>query len=356
MNKVVKRTLQIGIPVVVIGALLVPRLNLFSGSSTAAPLGGQRGAQGTLPVSGVVAQLTRSSNAHILNGEFYPNEVVDLVSETAGKVVKINFNDGDRVKKGDLLVKVDDADLQVQLQRALYQKQLTEKKLERQRLLYDRESVSLESLQELETEYDVLCTDIALLQVKIDRTEIRAPFGGKMGFRQISPGAYLQPSTPVATLTDDSVLLLEFYLPEKYLPEALIGKKFTFHHESVSEPIEVEVYAIDPMVDTSTRTYLIRGRYVNRLNLLPGMFLSGELIWGNDEYIPIPTQSLVPEMDGQRAWVVRGGRAALVPVTIGGRTNTHVEVLTGIGAGDTVLTTGLMQVREGMALQVTLQP
>ena len=213
MNKIVKRVLQVGTPLVVVGVLLIPRVGVYPTSSSASSLPPARGGGGALPVTGIVARLSKAVDRYPVNGELYPNQVVELVSETVGRVVRVNFNDGDRVKRGDLLLKVDDADLQAQLTRSMYQKQLLEVKLERQQELLNRESVSLESYQELETEYNILLADIELLQVKIDRTEIRAPFDGQIGFRHVSEGSHVQQSTPVATLTDNSVLRVEFYLP-----------------------------------------------------------------------------------------------------------------------------------------------
>lgn len=352
MNKITKRVLQAGIPLVAVGALLAPRLD-FSPSSPVSPAGGGRG--GALPVTGIVAQLSRAVDRYPVNGELYPNQVVELVSETVGKVVTINFSDGDRVKRGDLLLKVDDSDLQAQMTRSAYQKRLLEAKLERQRMLLNRESVSLESYEELETEYNILLADMELLQVRINRTEIHAPFDGQIGFRHVSEGSHVQQNTPIATLTDNSVLRIEFYLPEQYWNTLSAGKQVTFHARGVEEDIVAEIYSIDPQADAATRKVLVRGRYANRANLLAGLFLDGEISFSDEEFIMIPTEAVVPEMEGKRLWVVRGGKAASVPIEIESRDNRNVEVVSGIHAGDTVLINGLMQLREGGAVDVRLQ-
>lgn len=355
MNKIVKRTLQIGVPLVIAGALLIPRLNLFSGASSPDSSPNRRGAsQGALPVTGIVARSSVTPTPYLLSGTFYPNEEIELVSETVGKVVAINFDDGDRVKKGDLLVKVDDSDLQAQLQRALHQKELQEEKLKRQQLLLGRESVSYESFQEVETDYNVLLADIELLRVKIARTEIRAPFDGQMGFRYISIGSYVQPSTKIATLTDNSYLKLEFSLPEKYQTRQLLGRQFTFYTDAEQEPVEVEIYAVSPQLN-DILAISVRGRYKNTAGLLPGSFLNAELTWDDEEYILVPTEAVVPEMEGQRVWIAKNGKAKSVPIQSAGRSSTDVEVTSGISVGDTVLVNGLMQLREGMAVNVSLR-
>jgi membrane fusion protein (multidrug efflux system) len=354
MNRIVKRVLQVGTPLIVVGVLLAPRVGLFPTSSSASPAVAPRGG-GVLPVTGIVARLSKAVDRYPVNGELYPNQVVELVSETVGKVVKVNFNDGDRARKGDLLLKVDDSDLQAQLARSTYQKRLLEVKLERQKELLNRESVSLESYQELETEYNILLADIELLQVKINRTEIRAPFDGQIGFRHVSEGSYVQQSTPIATLTDNSVLRIEFYLPEQYWNTLSPGKRVTFHARGIEQEIVAEIYSIDPQADAATRKVLVRGRYVNKANLLAGLFLDGEIVFSDEEFIMVPTEAVVPEMEGKRLWIVKNGQATRVPIEIESRDNRNVEVTTGIQVGDTVLTSGLMQLREGGAVAVKLQ-
>jgi len=259
------------------------------------------------------------------------------------------------VKKGTLLVKVDDSDLQAQLARAEFQKELLAAKLERQRILLKRESISVEEFQQLETEYNMNLADIELLKVKIARTEIRAPFDGRMGFRFVSEGSYLQPSTKVSTIVDNSYLKIEFSIPEKYIDLPLVGRKLTFQPSGMEHQIEAEVYAVDPQADVATHTINLRARYRNTKNLVAGMFVKGELMTAeNLKYILVPTEAVVPEMDGKRLWVVKNKKATSVPVQTDSRDSQFVEVTSGIQVGDTVLTGGLMQLREGMIVNVKL--
>ncbi|KIO43966.1 MULTISPECIES: efflux RND transporter periplasmic adaptor subunit [Sanguibacteroides] len=355
MNKRVKRVLQIGIPVVIVLLILVPRLNDSFTKRQRSGQGRRGMSQGILPVSGCVAGLSMSNNGIMANGTLLPNEEVELVSETAGKVDKIYFNDGDHVKKGKLLLKVDDSDLKAQLERAEFEKKLLEDKLERQRILLKRESVSYESFQQMETEYNMLLADIELLKVKIARTEIRAPFDGKMGFRYVSEGSYVQPSTRVSSLVDNSVLKIEFSIPEKYINVPLIGKKIKFRTEGIEKDIIAEIYAVDPQADIQTHMITLRARYRNTANLVAGMFVKGELMTeSNRTFMMIPSEAVVPEMNGKRLWVVKEGKALSVPVETESRDSRYVEVISGIQPGDTVLTGGLMQLQNGMRVSVSL--
>ena len=126
----------------------------------------------------------------------------------------------------------------------------------------------------------------------------------------------------------------------------------TFHARGIDEDIVAEVCSIDPQADAATRKVLVRGRYENRAGLLSGLFLEGEIVFSDEEFIRVPTEAVVPEMAGKRVWMVRNGRAASVPIEIESRDNKDVEVIAGIQVGDTVLTTGLMQLREGAAVNV----
>ena len=349
MNKGLKRVLQIGIPVVIVGAIVIPRLDFSSDKETSTPTTAPKAAnRGALPVSGIVASMSTSGNGIPVTGLLVANEEVELVSETAGKVVKIAFEEG-------TLVKVDDSDLQAQLARAEFQKELLAAKLERQRILLKRESISVEEFQQLETEYNMNLADIELLKVKIARTEIRAPFDGRMGFRFVSEGSYLQPSTKVSTIVDNSYLKIEFSIPEKYIDLPLVGRKLTFQPSGMEHQIEAEVYAVDPQADVATHTINLRARYRNTKNLVAGMFVKGELMTAeNLKYILVPTEAVVPEMDGKRLWVVKNKKATSVPVQTDSRDSQFVEVTSGIQVGDTVLTGGLMQLREGMIVNVKL--
>ncbi len=313
--------------------------------------------RGMLPVTGIIAEASAIKNGIIANGTLYANEEVNLVAEIVGKVVKIYFQEGTRVRRGELLLKVDDADLQAQLIRAEFQEKLLKEKLERQRILLNRESISLEAFEQLQTDYNMLLADIALLKVKINRTEIRAPFDGVMGFRYVSEGSYVQPNTQIARIVDNSVLKLEVAIPERYQEQDLRGKEIDFQVSGSDKLFSAVVYAIEPLIEVKNRTILLRAYFDNKANLLmPGMFAKGFLMTDSGvKHIQIPTEAVVPEMNGKRMWVVKDGKASSVVVETEGRDQKSVVVLSGVSVGDTVLTGGLMQLREGMAVKVELK-
>lgn len=286
-------------------------------------------------------------------GTLLPNEEVELISESAGKVVGIYFDEGKPVTKGQLLLKVDDAELQAQLRRAEYQQKLTSERLNRQRILLEKDAVSREEFDQVQTDYNILQADIDLLKTKISKTEIRAPFAGIIGFRGVSLGSFLQLNTIIARLIDQGYLKLEFAIPEKYGLLYLPGKKISFTTELSPQQFDAVVYAIDPKVDIATRTIMVRGLYNNASGKLSaGMFARTHLIVDqSDEVLLIPTEAVVQEMDGKKVWVVSNGKARSQIITTGYRTDQQVEVLSGLQIGDTIMITGLMQVREGSAIR-----
>ena len=279
-----------------------------------------------------------------------PNEEVELISEAAGKVVGIFFDEGTTVSSGQLLLKVDDAELQSQLKRAEYQLALSAERLNRQSILLEKDAVSREEFDQVQTDYNILQTDIDLLKTKISKTEIRAPFAGTIGFRGVSLGSFLQPNTVIARLTDYEKLKLDFAIPEKYASICFIGNKIKFRTEAAMDECEAIVYAVDPKVDIETRTITVRGIYHNaNKRLLAGMFARVNLIINQSEkVILIPTESIVQEMEGKKVWVISNGKAFSQTIVTGFRSNDQVEVVTGLQVGDTIMLSGLMQVREGI--------
>jgi membrane fusion protein (multidrug efflux system) len=368
--------LWVSIPLLLLIWFAGPRLGFWGdrdlkkkGESTVAPgqgqggpqgqrPGGQQGGQqgGVLPVTATIARPSYLTNGIRSAGTLLANEEVDIVSKVSGKVTGVFFREGSVVKKGDLLVKIYDEDLQAQLKRAEIQEKMLFEKLERQRVLLAKDAVSREAFDQLQTDYNVILADINLLKVRIAETEVRAPFDGTIGFRFVSEGTYVQPSVKIAHLIDYSQMKLEFAIPEKYVSQQLMGKRIAFNTQGYSEEYFANVYAIDYRVDEATRTIGLRARFDNRgRKLVPGMF--ADLVLITDEKnnaIQIPTEAVVPEMNEKRVWIYRNGKAMLVPVVAGTRTQTSVEILSGIASGDTIITGGLMQLRQNMPVRVNL--
>lgn len=360
MKKEVKYLLYLALPLVFIAAIFgyravvkekEPNLTNKQGALSASK-GRGSGGRGALPVSIHIAQYHTFDEGLLRIGNLVARERVDIVSEETGRVTQINFIEGDFVKRGDLLVKLNDDELSVQLTKAEYQYKLVEERLERQKILLEKDAVSRENYDQVLTEYNVLKQDIEQLKIRIEKMQIRAPFDGVVGFRDISMGAFLQPNSKITSLVDIANLIVEVAIPEKYVVDKLIGLPVDFTVEGLVDNFSALIYAIDPQIDVTTRTLMIRARYKNSdYRLRPGM--SARVTVKSEESsrkVYLPNQAIVPDIKGRSVWVMKDGKANSVPVQTGFRTADMVEVLAGVEQGDTIITTGLMQLRGGMSV------
>ena len=285
-----------------------------------------------------------------VTGSLNPDEEVDLAFESPGKVVSIDFREGSAVHKGQLLAKVNDGPLQAQLKKLQSQVKLAEDRVYRQQTLLKKEAVSQEAYEEVKTELATLHADIELVNANIKQTRLLAPFDGIIGLRQISVGTYASTSTIVARLTKVVPLKLEFAIPERYSNELRVGSPVDFTLEGEEQVFRAAVYAIDSRVDAETRTLTVRAIYPNSdRRLKPGRYaqikLEKETILNA---LAVPSQAIIPEMGKDKVFVFRSGKAQPIEITTGLRTESMVQVLKGLNVGDTLITTGTMQLRTDM--------
>ena len=307
-----------------------------------------------LPISAHIVELQTVEDGAVRIGTLLPNESVEIANELLGRVVSINFMEGQPVKKGDILVQLNDDELQVQLVKAEYQHTLLQERLERQRILLERDAVSREGYDMVLTEFNVLIQDMEQLKVRIEKMKVRAPFDGVIGFRAISLGAFLQPGSKIARLVDIDYIKIEASMPEKTSQNYRVGEEVIFRVDGIDRDLKAVIYAIDPQIDEATRTITIRARYNNKDGvLIPGMFARVTSNVSGNNSLFVPSESVTTDATGRSVWVSRNNRATLVPITIGIRNEGMIEVLSGLNRGDTVITTGLMQLREGMSVSIT---
>lgn len=289
-----------------------------------------------------------------LTGTLLPDEEVDLAFETSGKIIGIYFEEGARVKKGELLAKINDRPLQAQLLKLQAQKKLTDEKEFRQRQLLDRDAISRESYDQVATELQSIEADIMLIEARIAETELRAPFDGVVGLRMISEGAYATTQTKIIRLVKTDPLKIEFSIPERYAGEVTPGFPITFNIDGFQNSFDAKVYAIDPKVDINTRTILVRALYPNtKEKLKPGRYARiTALLSQIDDAVSIPTEALIPEMEGEKVFILNNGKAQERKVTTGIRTESQIQIRTGLNFGDTLLTSAILQLRNDIPVQL----
>src|SRR5690554_83202 len=352
MKKSLKRTLSIGGVVVVLALLLLPKFGWFSKKETESSA--LMGAGSGLPVSGVVVQPTAMENVLKAAGTLVASEEVDVTTEISGMIRSIHFEEGSRVKQGDLLVRIDDVELQAQRDKATHQKALIAQTLERQKVLLEKEAISREAFDKVQTDMLVIESELKLLNTRIEKMQIRAPFDGVIGFRGVSPGTYLQPGQPIARLVKAAPLRLEFSVPERYQAAQLQGRDVVFNVAGYSVAFHADVYAVEPMVEQRTRSLSLRALYPNEdYRLLPGMFADLSIIISRDNNVlQVPSEAAIPQMNGDQIFVYRNGKADLINIRTGSRTEAMVAVTEGLAAGDTVITSGILQLRTGMPVTI----
>lgn len=292
-----------------------------------------------------------------VSGSVIPDEEVDLSFESSGKVVAIYFTEGSHVSKGELLAKINDSPLQAQLKKLEAQIPLAQDKVYRQRALLAKDAVSQEAFEQVQTELDKLMADIDLVKANIAQTELRAPFDGIIGLRNVSEGAYTSPSTIIAKLTKISPLKIDFSIPERYSAEVKNGTNIVFSVESndgVLEQHNAKVYAVESKVDMETRTLNVRATYPNaNENILPGRLTYIDITKQEiKDALTIPSEAVIPEMGKNIIYRYKNGTAEPAEINLGIRTESRVQVIEGLAVGDTVIISGVMQLRTGMKVSI----
>lgn len=290
-----------------------------------------------------------------LTGSVVANEAIDVTTEIGGRIVRLGFAEGGRVQRGQLLVKLWDDDLRAKLMKVERQLKLDEDRAKRLQDLKPVDGVSAQDLDVALATVDMRRAEIDELKAQLSRTEIRAPFGGRVGIRSVSEGAVVSPQTRITTLMDDGGLKIDFNVPERFASLVRPGSTLDVTLRGATAPRRATVIALDPGLREDTRTLRVRARLQDARDAVAGMFADVKLtLDAEPNAILVPSESIVQDINGASVFVVQGGKAVKRTVTTGGRTASHVRVLDGVAAGDTVLTTGLLFVKKNMPVSVRL--
>jgi len=348
-----KRAVSIVGLIIVIGLLAFPKVKDYLKASETAP-SNNSGNTVPLNVDVYVVKPDVIEDKIFTTGTLTSNEEVELASESSGLIQKIYLQEGKDVRKGELLVKINDSELKAQLKRADFRLNLAEDREKRQKQLLEKGGISQEEYDATLNEVNVLRAEVSLINAQIEKTEVRAPFTGKLGLKYVSDGSYITSSSRIATLQDIDPIKIDFSIPERYASQLEVGNKVTFTVQGINEALIAEVYAKEPRIDTETRTLQVRARSSNPDGkLLPGAFADLELTLKTIENAKmVPTISLVPELQGQKVFLLKNGVVQPQSVITGLRNESKVQITEGVQVGDTVLTTGLLQVRPQMKVSV----
>jgi membrane fusion protein (multidrug efflux system) len=283
-------------------------------------------------------------------GTLAADESVDLVSELSGKIVSIDFREDSRVSRGDVLLKIDDTELRAQLARAESRLNLARAQAKRQEQLGVGVGTSQDAFDAAMNELRVFEAEAEVVRTQLAKTEIRAPFDGRIGLRYVSEGAYLTPNTRIASLQKVDPIKIEFAVAERYLDRLQRDAEVRISVAGIKDTFTGTVYAFEPRVDVSTRMLRLRARAPNPdSRALPGGFATVEVpLRESPDAILVPTDALIVGLNEQHIYVIEDGRAVLRLVETGLRRPREIEILSGLRAGDTVITSGQLQLRPGL--------
>ncbi|MCX6208949.1 MAG: efflux RND transporter periplasmic adaptor subunit [Bacteroidetes bacterium] len=301
----------------------------------------------------VVVAFTKSiDNTIEANGTVLPNEQVEIHPEISGRLTYLNIPEGASVAAGTILAKINDADLQAQLNKFKVQLELAIKTEQRLKKLISINGINQADYDVAANTVNNLKADIDITKAQIDKTVIKAAFSGVLGLRNISPGAYITPQTSLATLQQISKTKIDFTLPEQYTHLIEKGKVINVVTNYNKTKLQATIIATEPEMNNTTRNLKVRA-VLNDGNLQAGSFVKIKLQAGsNNQSILIPTNAIIPDADSKKLVVIKDGKGKYVSVETGIRSANNVEITKGISIGDSVIVTGVLFVKPNSAVKV----
>lgn len=301
----------------------------------------------------IIAQPSTVSTNVEANGTVISNEYVELHAEVSGRLTYLKVPEGNFIQKGTLIARINDADLQAQLNKSKVLLDLAKKTEERLRKLLAINGINQADYDAALNAENGYKADIAYTQSLIDKTIIKAPFSGVIGLRQVSPGAYLTPANVIATIQQLDKIKIDFTIPEEY--SNLIKKQATVEvetDEANTSRKKAVIIATEPQVNQNTRNLKVRA-ILQGGKINPGAFVKVYVASSLDKKaIMVPTSCIIANDLNKQLIVVRKGKASFTDVVTGLREVDNVEILKGVNAGDTIVVTGVLFARPNSPLKV----
>ena len=307
-----------------------------------------------IAVDAVVLEPQPLENKIYATGTLLANEDVELRPEISGRVIGVFFEEGGKVREGQLLVKINDSELKAQLKRKDLEETLVTDEERRKKSLFDIHGISQEEYDKAVNALMMVRAEKEVIQSQLAETEIVAPFDGIIGLRYVSEGSYVTNSMLVASMQDVDPMKVEFSVPEKYARQIKNGTVIKVLIGDSRDERRGKVFAVESKIDLGTRTIKARATIPNpEENLIPGSFARIEIMLEQlSDAIVIPAGAIIPELSGEKVYIFRDGKAISVPVKSGIRTEKSIQILNGLTSGDTLITTGLLQLADGKAVEI----
>jgi len=310
------------------------------------------------PSRGLEANVLKVSGQSLIEsiqttGTVMANEQVELKAEESGRLIKISFKEGSEVSKGSPLFQIDDRDFQAQAKNVQVNLNLAKKEFERNSSLLKADAISQEAYDASANKVASLQAELDILLVRIERCLTRAPFSGRIGLRQVSEGAYISVGQSLVSLVQERPIKIEFEVPEIYASRIIKGMPLNAFASSGSDTLDATIYAFESSINAGSRNLKVRAICDGDASrIVPGSYLSISLeLEETDDAIMIPSEAVVPELNGQMVFLVKNGVVKSQKVSTGLRRANDIQILSGLDAGDSILLTGILQARDGMPVQ-----
>jgi membrane fusion protein (multidrug efflux system) len=290
-------------------------------------------------------------------GTFVAEDQVMISSETSGYLKHLYFTEGAYKRKGALLAKLNDAELQARKHKLQVELDYARTELARAEKLGDLQAIRTEEVDRLRNVANVIKADIAVMDAQIAKTNVYAPFSGRVGLKILSEGAYVSPGTGMAELLRLDPIKLEFFIPEKLAGSVTTGDEISFTIPASKDTFRAKIYLVSPTLDENNRALRMRCRLSNKKSLfLPGGYAEVQYdLESQGNSLLIPAEAIIPVLDGQKVLVIENGLVKSRPVEVGVRTSTSVQILGGITERDSVLVTGILGATDGMKVKAKLK-
>jgi membrane fusion protein (multidrug efflux system) len=305
-------------------------------------------------VEGYIVKTMLVSDKTELPGSIIANETTEIHPEISGRLVYLNINEGKTVGRGTLLAKIFDSDLQAQLKKLRVQLAVAEQTVSRMGELLKIQGLSQQEYDLSGLQVNTIRADMEIVRTNISRTEIRAPYSGTLGLKNISSGAYITPQTTITTIRQNSQLKLDFVLPEKFTGSLKTGQLVDFTVEGNPKKYTAKIIAAESGLAENTRSQNIRALVTNNDGkLLPGVFAKVATDFNADPNgLMVPTQAILPQARGKKVIVYQSGVAVFTDVITGIRDSSFIQITSGLKVGDTIITTGLMSLKPDAKVEI----
>ena len=343
----------------VIGGLVWAKLHYFpsaaggKGAAGSGPGGKGGGPKPKIPVGVYVVAATSLSDEVTSTGSVLAEESVIIRTEIAGRITSLNFREGQNVREGQLLFTINADETRAQLQKLRANLQLYQDQEKRQRTLLAKEYISQQEYEQSNNQVLTARADQQALQATLLKSNVRAPFAGRLGLSTTTVGTYVSPNTPVVTLARTRPVKIDFAVPGRFAAKVRVGDLIHATDEATAKEYAAKVYAVNPELDPVSRTLQARARFANQHDeLQPGAFVKVKLdLSETTDALQIPTEAVVPVAAGYQVYVVKNGKAATKNIKIGLRSDKLIQVLSGLAVGDSVVRSGVLQIKAGDAVQ-----